>query len=158
MQLTLSTVVYALPFPVIFRLHLPRRQKIGLAITFSAGFLCILFGALVVASIYFSGRTPVIWIMAVLEQTNAVVVACSPAVKSWAVDGKRMDIFPWNWGRSRAQSPEEEEMRDPEVGVLVVQMRSDVQRHASTSGGKCKRAGRESIGMSSVVSDSKSMI
>src|SRR5947209_1565798 len=135
-------LVYILPFPVIFNLHLPRRQRIGLAITFSAGFFCILFGALVLGSIYFSGRPPVVWIMAVLEQTWAVVVACSPAVKSWAVDGKRMDVFPWNWGKTKDQNQEHcEEMRNPEVGMLVVQMRSDVQRHASTCD-RSRKAGR----------------
>jgi hypothetical protein len=81
--------VYALPLPVIFSLSFSRGQIVGLAGAFLIGFLCVFFAAANVAATFLSASINVCWMFTIFEQTNAVIVACLPALQSLARFGRK---------------------------------------------------------------------
>jgi len=76
-----DVVIYILPLFLLRKLQLRTRQKIGVGITFSMGFICIFFAFLFHISILKNEPTSTIWLYSALEQSWALIVVCCPAFK-----------------------------------------------------------------------------
>ncbi|KAL9624830.1 MAG: hypothetical protein Q9160_000876 [Pyrenula sp. 1 TL-2023] len=87
----IDLVLFVLPFPVIYKLQLNRRKKIGLSIVFLLGFLTVVTS--VTSFVYrikiFLGVTDGFWggtqlcIVSFAEAYGATIVSCAPAMHSF---------------------------------------------------------------------------
>jgi len=84
-HLSSDLILYCIPFPLLRVVILPRRQKIGIGVTFGLGFLCVFFAVAALVSSYISPLLAVGWLSACFEQTWAVTVACAPTFRHFLV-------------------------------------------------------------------------
>ncbi|RYP86359.1 hypothetical protein DL769_000743 [Monosporascus sp. CRB-8-3] len=85
LSLTMDLIMFALPLPVIKKLHLPFRRKIGLALVFMTGLLAIVASAM---GLYFqtaqsegtSSNFANALLVTVIESCIVILVGCAPAL------------------------------------------------------------------------------
>ena len=74
-------IIYILPLFLLRKLQLPFIQKVGVAITFSLGFICIIFANMFQISILIGNPNSQIWLYSAIEQSWALIVVCCPSFK-----------------------------------------------------------------------------
>ena len=75
-------LIYILPLFLLKNLTLPRKQKIGVALTFAVGFICIVFANLFQISLLIGSDITVSWLLSALEQTWSLIVVCCPTFRA----------------------------------------------------------------------------
>ncbi|KAI3317920.1 hypothetical protein HD806DRAFT_513651 [Xylariaceae sp. AK1471] len=92
-SLILDLIVFVLPLPILFHLHLSTNKKIGLCVVFTAGIFAIIASTI---ALYYKvavvlgnplsnlGTTSII--LSFLEASIAIIVGCVPAIRSFWIN------------------------------------------------------------------------
>jgi hypothetical protein len=73
--------VFTLPFFLIRKLHIPKRQRLGLVAIFSLGAIAILMSIARIVALALSATTSQVAVWTALESAMAIIVSCCPALR-----------------------------------------------------------------------------
>ncbi|KAI0003123.1 hypothetical protein F4779DRAFT_111381 [Xylariaceae sp. FL0662B] len=100
-NLTIDMIAFLVPIPIIYRLHLPLRKKIGLAFLFVLGIVAISSGAV---SLHFRRNSSqqtvedltLVCIFTILDSSIGIILGCVPAIRAiWIKKYLELGFFTW---------------------------------------------------------------